>query len=1168
MLRSLLSRGRRGLGLAALLLFAAGTAFAQTGRIEGTVRSANTGDPIQGARVTVMGTDLAGVTNANGYYAIANVPVGTYEVRANVVGFQRVTITNQSVAAGLPTVVNFSLAASILRIEGVVVTGVAEEQAAVKLPFTVDRIAGEELQVPASNAEETIRGKVAGAKVVRGSGRPGDGSTVLLRGMTSIDTDGRSNEPLYVVDGVILGASMVDIDALNIESIEVVKGAAAAALYGARAANGVIQIRTQRGRNIPEGETRITVRTEFGRNLLQREFPLIQSHHYKTDGTNWLAEAGEDGPVGDTAITRYDTTFDAATGEIVVGQNGVVQITTPRDLRAVDWRYDSADVDGDGTFEEQWRYAVSDKAFPTGTQLFNQMDRFFDPGTYYTNQFNVSHRTGSTNFLASFHETKESGVIGALNGYLRRGARLNVDHRIARRLDFNASAFFSQSKRDTEAGDNPNPFFSLVMLPPDVDLLERYPASQAKIDACDAAGGDPAAPECVAVSVRDSNDYLIIPAEETLEESPLYLVNNQDIEETRGRFLASLGIRWRPLDAFDFEGNFSFDRSDRNTSEYWFKGYRTFDPSTLRDGRLRKISAYSQALNGSVTATFTQQFGDLNTVTKARLLIERNENESVTARSTQLVVNDVQDLDNSDADLQRVFGSTSEVHSLGYFLSTQLDYGDRYIVDALVRRDGSSLFGSEQRWHWYYRIGGAWRLAQESWWPFGGVDEFKLRASRGTAGGRPQFSAQYETFSISGSSVTKDNLGNKNLAPESASETELGVDLIALGRFSLSVSYAASTVEDQILPVPLPSPQGYSTQWRNAGTLSTNTWEATLQAALVQKPDFGWTAGVVWDRTRGRLDSLATPPFFLSDFHYIRQGDEIGLLYGSKWATSCSDMLHSGSDLDGDGAGDRQFYTGDECLVGNGGGFDMNDDGYLVPVGAGMSWTDGIDQNQWGRTLTIDSTTYTNGFGIPVKGYTVRESELEGGVLQVDTTRFQVIGNSMPDFNLGFTNSFRWKGFSVYTLFDAQVGGDIYNNTRQWGCRDLTCWEYDQVNQDGRFASGSADQPANTRKSILYGEILYDVNDNNNHWIEKGTYLKFRELAVRYTIGRGPLEGIMGGLFKGATFSIIGRNLMTFTDYSGYDPEVSTSGNAAYLRVDARGYPNYRTWTGSVELTF
>ncbi|MHC4066634.1 MAG: carboxypeptidase-like regulatory domain-containing protein, partial [Planctomycetota bacterium] len=185
MLRSLLSRGRRGLGLAALLLFAAGTAFAQTGRIEGTVRSANTGDPIQGARVTVMGTDLAGVTNANGYYAIANVPVGTYEVRANVVGFQRVTITNQSVAAGLPTVVNFSLAASILRIEGVVVTGVAEEQAAVKLPFTVDRIAGEELQVPASNAEETLRGKVAGAKVVRGSGRPGEGSTVLLRGMTS-----------------------------------------------------------------------------------------------------------------------------------------------------------------------------------------------------------------------------------------------------------------------------------------------------------------------------------------------------------------------------------------------------------------------------------------------------------------------------------------------------------------------------------------------------------------------------------------------------------------------------------------------------------------------------------------------------------------------------------------------------------------------------------------------------------------------------------------------------------------------------------------------------------------------------------------------------------------------------------------------------------------------
>ena len=105
------------------------------------------------------------------------------------------------------------------------------------------------------SAAESIRGKVAGARVIRGEGTPGEGTVVvILRGATSISTVGRSNQPLYVVDGVILGSSMVDIDALNIESIEVVKGASAAALYGARAANGVVSITTHRGRDIPEAE--------------------------------------------------------------------------------------------------------------------------------------------------------------------------------------------------------------------------------------------------------------------------------------------------------------------------------------------------------------------------------------------------------------------------------------------------------------------------------------------------------------------------------------------------------------------------------------------------------------------------------------------------------------------------------------------------------------------------------------------------------------------------------------------------------------------------------------------------------------------------------------------------------------------------------------------------
>lgn len=140
MFRPLFYARGRILGLVGLtLLLGVGSAFAQQ-CVEGTVRNAQTRDPVENARVSVVGTKLFALTNVNGYYAIENVPVGTYDVRVQVIGYQSVVFTNQRVAAGLPTTVNFQLQPSVLRIEGLLVAGAAEETQAVKLPFTVDKL--------------------------------------------------------------------------------------------------------------------------------------------------------------------------------------------------------------------------------------------------------------------------------------------------------------------------------------------------------------------------------------------------------------------------------------------------------------------------------------------------------------------------------------------------------------------------------------------------------------------------------------------------------------------------------------------------------------------------------------------------------------------------------------------------------------------------------------------------------------------------------------------------------------------------------------------------------------------------------------------------------------------------------------------------------------------
>ena len=234
-----------------------------TGTIQGRVVQAGTTQPVEAAQISVTGTQRGTVSGRDGTFKIENVPVGEHEIRAQFIGYKSV-IMAVTVLASQTVTVNFELTQAPLDLEEIVVTGVAGQQIRAKLPFTVDRLTTAALPVPAVNAATMITGKAAGVRVASPSGRPGSAPSVLLRGPTSINASGRSQEPLYIVDGVILSSSVVDIDAMDIESIEIVKGAAAASLYGSRAANGVIQITTQRGKQVADDQVRYTIRNEFG----------------------------------------------------------------------------------------------------------------------------------------------------------------------------------------------------------------------------------------------------------------------------------------------------------------------------------------------------------------------------------------------------------------------------------------------------------------------------------------------------------------------------------------------------------------------------------------------------------------------------------------------------------------------------------------------------------------------------------------------------------------------------------------------------------------------------------------------------------------------------------------------------------------------------------------
>lgn len=1023
----------------ALLLGTLPAAAQGTGRITGTISDAASGRPLPSATVTVVGTRLAARTDASGRYTIGAVPPGAYRIEARHLGYQPASTAGVRVVPGESTTLDLRLAVAPLSLEAVVTTGVVDPTSGTRVPFTVGRVSSEDAPVPATNAVETIQGKIAGVTVVP-SGQPGSGTNIMLRTPSSIN---KSNSPLIVVDGVILSQSFdgstADLESLDIESVEVVKGAAAASLYGSRASSGVIQIRTRRGANLAEGATRVTLRTEVGNNALARKIKWAQHHYY--------------------LVNDQGQYIDAA-GTVV-----------PRDRRVP---------------EPAWS-RFQDNRY--GVPVYDQVEEFFNPGNFYKNSVNVSQNTGRTNWFLALVNSREDGVVLNSGTFEQTDVRLNLDHQLRDNLRIAFSGYHARTARQELYGDT---FFDLINQAPDVNL--RVP--------------DP-----------DGTPYLFQGDPEGREENPLYVLSTEDNRRRRARTQGSLEARYSPLGWLSFDGNVSYDRSDRRVNFFLDQGKKTEGFALGGPGEISQVNGTTDALNAAASANLLGRVGDLTLRSTIRALMEREDNQVTTADGQLLTVPGVRSLANAQ---QRFVSSTDqEIRSNGYFVTGGADYAGRYIVDGLLRRDGSSLFGPEETWNTYYRVSGAWRLANESWWPWTVFNEFKVRASQGTAGGRPDFDDQYETFTFTeGGGLAKATLGNKFLKPELATEREIGIDAILRNRFSVQLSYASSRVEDQLVLVPLPGFFGYTAQWQNAGTVEGKTWEGTVEAQVVQRPDFTWRLGVVADRSRNKITAFNRSCFTTNTIAYRCAGETLGAMYGFRF-------IQGANELPADAAARASE-------------FQVNDEGRLVWVGVGNNYTDGEAKKLWGTTTTIGTTNY--GWGMPI---TLRDATGSAAVVK--------IGDGNPAFHFGVSNNVSWRSFSAFALVDAQVGGQVYNQTNQ------------RMYQWGRSADvDQVGKPQALKKPIDYYVSLYAANDPTDYFVEDAGFVKLREVALRYRLGRGLATMLSHFGAEGAAISLIGRNLLTFTGYKGYDPEVG----GVLTRLDSFGYPRYRTFTGSFEITF
>ena len=1026
------------------------------GSITGTVRG-ETGDaPLDGVQVSIVGTSLGGITNAEGRYTIANVSPGVYVVQAARIGYAPGRQENVEVNAGRATTVDLRLNANALRLQSVIVAGVSDPTSGVKVPFVVTKLTAEDIPVPSTgSAAAMLKGKVAGV-TVRGGAAPGSEPQIQLRNPLSVRS---GTGPMYIVDGVIMNdafaGSTNEIDPSDIASIEVIKGAAASALYGSKAGNGVISITTNRGQNIPQDAARYTMRSELGFSRLGHQIPLTTHHR-------WLVNA--DG--------KY---IDAAGNEVERSQRI---------------------VDPNGFVDNAYGY-------PT----YDRMKEFFGTGETFVGSLTIGQRSLATNFLGTLGGTRETGVLRDAEGLNRQNVRLNVDHRAGDKFSVGLGAYYQRLVDKTLSGSGgANVFRDFIDIERDVDLL---------------------APN------EDGTPYMRNPDPlETSIINPLYRESIRDARQERGGTQANVNANYRLNNFLSFSGQLGYQKVDIMRKYFLPAGVVT-SGTVVSTGQLQRGAAFNEAVNGDIGTSVIAQWGDFNLRSRLAFLGEVSKGEGWNTIADSLTVASVEDLDfGLDQYLSPGPGMDTghepyDRRAKSLLSNTALEYKARYILEGVFRRDGNSRYGPANRWQSNGRLSGAWRMAEEAWWPVAAIDEFKLRYSIGSAGNNPLLNDQFHLFSPVNGRIIKTAMGNVDLIPEKVVEQEMGVDMSIDNRFGIELTYARQKSTNLLRANEISAYTGFDTQVQNVGTILGHTYEGTVEAHWYSTPKFRWSTNLVADRSRSKIvkyNREACP----EDTTIYCEGVTFGEMYGNFLVKNTRQL--------------RRVHQNPASLA----QFQVNDDGLLVAVGPGGSWTDA----RWGQTVTIDGIAYR--WGMPI----IQKDENGANT-------FGLNAQGLPDFQFGVQNHFTFGPWNAYVLLDGQWGGKNFNTTKRTYLYEGVHGDVDQTGKpeyrkkplDYYAASSSG-----TTTSVSSGnEFSYD------YLMEDATYLKIDELLLGYRFP-GTVRWLAGTGLESGRIAVIGRNLYTFTDYTGYDPELPST--SAIIRRDGVEYPRYRTVTFQVELVF
>lgn len=994
----------------------------QQNELEGTVKD-QAGLPLSGVTVKIPAENRSAITDEQGKFRLI-ISKDNYTLEFSMQGYEKKTL-NLKKGESVHVVLNSTQEV----IDEVVVVGYGTQKAR-SISSSISKIKSESLNDrPATRIDNAIAGKLAGVQVQEISGQPGKGLTVKVRGSNSINY---SSNPLYVVDGFPLTGGLDNINPNDIESIEVLKDAASAAIYGSRGANGVVLVTTKSGKS---GEPTLAFDTYFGIQKRLSKYDLLNRDEYiefaiEERNNTWMLQGGN---ANDPNDKRSNAAFwiDPA------------------------WSNPSALPDND------WQKLIEQKAPLMNYQLSalggNESWKYYFSGNYMN----------------------QKGIIIGSN-YERYSFLTNIESGMKKHFSFGLNLATSATiKNDGDSDGDGGPVSrSQYMLPlMDIDSqTEEY-------------GYNPFYAA-----------FIVNPFALASE-----LINETNIKNIRAtpyvniRFMENLKLKSSLGMEYTTSINQFFKPNNINRGAGASGSTSTFNDTNILTEHILAYDKEWQKSNLAVMGGFTYQKGKVFQSSFAKAGFPDDDIYTLNAGSL---------LNSGSSDL-------SEWALMSFLSRLNYGYQDKYFLSASVRRDGSSRFGSENKWGWFPALSAAWVISEESFFENKALlNNLKLRASYGLTGNNNisnyasiarLSNANYPLGKGGAQSIQNgyipNSFSNRSLGWEKTYTLDFGIDVSLLrNRISMVLDYYKSDTKDLLLNVPIPAEVGFSTSLMNIGQVRNTGVELEINTVNLNKA-FKWNTSFNISHNKNEV---------------IKLGPTGAPIYGSAVINNIT-----------------------VTQIGN-------------PIGSYYLFVqDGVFKN---AAELAASPHYKKQ---QVGDIRYKDVNQDGEITEDDK---QIVGHNTPKFFWGVQNNFSYRNFDLYLSLDGQWGNKLLTVS---GSSD----GQSRANDEGYWRDRwrSEENPGNG--IVPRAVVSPNMTTPSTFWLRNASFFRIRTIGFGYNFEGQLIQKLKG--VKSLRMALNADNVFMH-DHNNGSPQTANKSNSNLVPgIDyGASYPLARTFTFNVNLKF